>query len=52
MKYPGQQWKTGRNLRTSPLYTRLSAEGACFAETNAYERPMYFSDSADSKIIN
>ena len=49
MKYPGQQWKNGRNLRTSPLYTRLSAEGACFAETNAYERPMYFSDSADSE---
>lgn len=49
MKYPGQQWKTGRNLRTSPLHTRLKAEGACFAETNAYERPMYFSDNADSQ---
>lgn len=49
MKYPGQQWKTGRNFRTSPLYTRLKAEGACFGETNAYERPMYFNDTADSK---
>lgn len=49
MKYPGQQWKTGRNFRTSPLYTRLKAEGACFGETNAYERPMYFNDTADSE---
>ncbi|VDI20061.1 pyruvate dehydrogenase phosphatase regulatory subunit [Mytilus galloprovincialis] len=49
MKYPGQQWKTGRNFRTSPLYTRLKAEGACFGETNAYERPMYFNDTADTK---
>ncbi|KAK6174464.1 hypothetical protein SNE40_017735 [Patella caerulea] len=42
LRYPREDYKTGRKLRTSPLHTRLEVAGACFGETMAYERPMWF----------
>ncbi|XP_033755629.1 pyruvate dehydrogenase phosphatase regulatory subunit, mitochondrial-like [Pecten maximus] len=47
MRFPYEYWETGRKLRTSPLHTRLEVDGACFGETNAYERPIYFARPED-----
>ena len=35
-------YKTGRKLRTSPLHTRLLANGAVYGEILGYERPLLF----------
>lgn len=42
LKYPREEYKTGRKLRCSPLHTRLEVAGAVFGETMAYERAIYF----------
>ncbi|XP_059144438.1 pyruvate dehydrogenase phosphatase regulatory subunit, mitochondrial-like [Physella acuta] len=44
LKYPREEYKTGRKLRCSPLHTRLEVAGAVFGETMAYERAMYFNN--------
>ncbi len=41
--YPFPEYKTGRALRTSPIFTRLRQAGAKFNQVMGYERPMYFS---------
>ena len=43
LRYPKQEYSTGRKLRCSPLHTRQEQTGAVFGETVAYERAMYFS---------
>ncbi|XP_061163484.1 pyruvate dehydrogenase phosphatase regulatory subunit, mitochondrial-like [Saccostrea echinata] len=50
LRYPNEQRYRGRKLRTSPLHTRLEVQGACFGETNAYERPMWFTNSNDDYL--
>ena len=35
-------YRTGRNLRTSPLHTRLLASGAVYGEILGYERPLWY----------
>lgn len=52
LRYPTEQRYRGRKLRTSPLHTRLEVQGACFGETNAYERPMWFTNSHDDYLYN
>ncbi|KAK3757648.1 hypothetical protein RRG08_000161 [Elysia crispata] len=47
LKYPREEYKTGRKLRCSPLHTRLEVAGAVFGETMAYERAMYFNNPDD-----
>ncbi len=45
LKYPTygmSLYKTGRKLRTSPLHTRLLANGAVYGEVLGYERPLWF----------
>ena len=42
MRYPGQEHKTGRNLRLSPLYERLKERGAVYGSRNGWERPLWF----------
>ena len=49
LKYPREEYTTGRKLRCSPLYTRQEVAGAVFGETMAYERAMYFKVEDDSK---
>ncbi|XP_070203054.1 pyruvate dehydrogenase phosphatase regulatory subunit, mitochondrial-like isoform X3 [Littorina saxatilis] len=49
LKYPREEYTTGRKLRCSPLHTRQEVAGAVFGETMAYERAMYFKlDDDDS----
>uniref|UniRef100_A0A1B6D3W9 Pyruvate dehydrogenase phosphatase regulatory subunit, mitochondrial n=1 Tax=Clastoptera arizonana TaxID=38151 RepID=A0A1B6D3W9_9HEMI len=40
--YPFHEFKTGRNLRMSPIYPRLREAGAVFGQVMGYERPAYF----------
>ncbi|GFR74605.1 pyruvate dehydrogenase phosphatase regulatory subunit, mitochondrial [Elysia marginata] len=47
LKYPREEYKTGRKLRCSPLHTRLEVAGAVFGETMAYERAIYFNNPDD-----
>jgi dimethylglycine dehydrogenase len=40
---PGEEEPDGRPQKTSPLYERLAAAGAAYAETYGWERPKWFS---------
>nr|XP_014093970.1 pyruvate dehydrogenase phosphatase regulatory subunit, mitochondrial [Bactrocera oleae] len=48
INYPFHEFKTGRNLRMSPIYPALKEAGAVFGQTMGYERPNYF-DPNDKK---
>jgi sarcosine dehydrogenase len=40
--WPHEEHRTMRPTRTSPLYARLAAAGACFGEKLGWERPNWF----------
>jgi 4-methylaminobutanoate oxidase (formaldehyde-forming) len=42
ISWPFEEHRSGRPLRRSPLYERLSAAGACFGEKLGWERPNWF----------
>ena len=42
MHWPGRQRETVRNLRRTPFHHALKARGACFTETQGWERPGWF----------
>ena len=44
MAWPHEEHSSGRPNRTSPLYERLKAAGACFGEKLGWERPNWFAD--------
>ena len=46
MAWPFEEQRSGRPLRRSPLYDRLTAQGACFGEKLGWERPNWFADLA------
>ena len=46
--YPFHEYKTGRNLRMSPIYPMLREAGAVFGQVMGYERPTYFESSHES----
>ena len=48
---PHTQYKTGRRLRTSPLYTRLKQADAVFEQIMGFERPVWYDISSESKLI-
>ena len=41
--YPGEFREAGRPVKTTPIYDKLKAKGAIFAETYGWERPKWFS---------
>ena len=45
MAWPAEEHDSGRPCRTSPLYSRLQAQGACFGEKLGWERPNWFAKS-------
>jgi pyruvate dehydrogenase phosphatase regulatory subunit len=54
LKYPTygmSLYKKGRKLRTSPLHTRLLANGAIYGENLGYERPLWFDKSIKNFYI-
>lgn len=42
LPYPFHEFKTGRNLRMSPIFPALKEQGAVFGQTMGYERASYF----------
>ena len=40
--WPHEEHASGRPLRTSPLYSRLEKQGACFGSKMGWERPNWF----------
>ncbi len=44
MAWPHEEHSSGRPNRTSPLYERLKAAGACFGEKLGWERSNWFAD--------
>jgi sarcosine dehydrogenase len=52
MAWPHEEYESGRPLRVSPLYPRLTAEGACFGSKLGWERPNWFArDGAEPRDI-
>jgi len=40
--WPFYQFRTARGVRTSPLHDRLAQKGACFGESQGWERPNWY----------
>ncbi|XP_058458105.1 pyruvate dehydrogenase phosphatase regulatory subunit, mitochondrial [Malaya genurostris] len=53
LNYPFHEFRTGRNLRMSPIFPALKEAGAVFSQVMGYERPAWFdkNDSVDEKGI-
>jgi len=47
LQYPHLEFKTGRNLRMSPIYPKLRDAGAVFGQVMGYERPTWFQPDDD-----
>ncbi|RZF48075.1 hypothetical protein LSTR_LSTR002141 [Laodelphax striatellus] len=45
LQYPFTEFKTGRNIRMSPIYPKLMDAGAVFNQVMGYERPAWFDPS-------
>ncbi len=43
--YPNRTYDTAREIRRTPLHERLVDAGACCADLNGWERPMFFARS-------
>ncbi len=43
MHWPFKQHTTSRNIKLMPYHHRLKKRGACFGQSAAYERPMWYS---------
>ncbi|XP_031826376.1 pyruvate dehydrogenase phosphatase regulatory subunit, mitochondrial [Nomia melanderi] len=54
LQYPHHEFKTGRNLRMSPIYPKLKEAGAIFGQVMGYERPTWFQldDDRDLETID
>ncbi|XP_076241185.1 pyruvate dehydrogenase phosphatase regulatory subunit, mitochondrial isoform X2 [Calliopsis andreniformis] len=50
LQYPHQEFKTGRNLRMSPIYPKLREAGAVFGQVMGYERPTWFQLDKDMDL--
>ena len=47
MAWPSEEYRSGRPLRRSPLYDRLSAAGAVFGEKLGWERANWFAEKGE-----
>ncbi len=43
MHWPFKQHTTSRNIKLMPYHDHLKSKGACFGQSAAYERPMWYS---------
>ncbi len=51
MHWPNRQRETARNLRKSPFYHAMKANGACFGEVQGWERPLFFAPDGETPSI-
>lgn len=52
MHWPNRQRETLRNLRRTPFHHAMKANGACFTETQGWERPGWFAPQGVTPEIN
>ena len=45
LQYPHHEFRSGRNLRVSPIYHKLKEAGAVFGQVMGYERPSWFQNN-------
>src|SRR5262249_47471642 len=50
MAYPNVELEMGRNLRGTPLYEELTANGASFGEKHGLERPNWFAHAGQRPV--
>jgi len=50
ISWPGEEHDSTRPERTSPVYHRLRAAGACFGEKFGWERPNWFARSGEQPL--
>ncbi|MFC1625374.1 FAD-dependent oxidoreductase [Patescibacteria group bacterium] len=50
-KYPGDAYKSSRNLLLSPLYHEVKELGAVFSVKDGWERPSHFTEEGKSRQI-
>ncbi|XP_066592001.1 pyruvate dehydrogenase phosphatase regulatory subunit, mitochondrial isoform X2 [Prorops nasuta] len=50
LQYPHHEFKTGRNLRMSPIYPKLRDAGAVFGQVMGYERPSWFQTDIENHL--
>ena len=50
--YPGEFREPGRPVRTTPIYDKLAARGAVFAETFGWERAKWFSAGGTRELYS
>ncbi|MGI9482672.1 MAG: FAD-dependent oxidoreductase, partial [Hyphomicrobiales bacterium] len=48
--YPGRQWSSARNLRSSPLDEKWRAHDSQFGQFSGWERPLYFACKNEPKL--
>jgi pyruvate dehydrogenase phosphatase regulatory subunit len=48
INYPFFEYKTGRNLRMSPIFPALKEAGGVFGQVMGYERPAWFDKNNSS----
>ena len=48
--YPGYQWSTSRNLRTTPLHKQWQRHNAHFGQFYGWERPLYFDKTEEPTL--
>ncbi len=46
MHWPYKQHTTSRNIKLLPYHNHLKTKGACFGQSGAYERPMWYSQNS------
>ncbi len=52
MHWPGRQRDSARNLRRTPLYHPMKANGAVFTETQGWERPSWFAPKGTNPVYD
>jgi glycine cleavage system aminomethyltransferase T/glycine/D-amino acid oxidase-like deaminating enzyme len=52
LSQPGREFVTGRNLRQTPLHSRLAARGAFFGERAGWERASWFQPADENAVAN
>ena len=50
MAWPSEEHASARPFKTSPLYDRLKAQGACFGEKLGWERPNWFAGPGEQPV--
>ena len=48
--WPGEEMRSARPTRRSPLYAHLARAGACFGEKLGWERPNWFADLSAGEV--